>query len=250
MNLSIINWNINRAVPFSPRASRLHSYFDQFEADIIVLTETHQEFCPCEGYYGVHSGTPDYSHSDGEHMCSIWTKTTLEPLNEYLTDPARCTAGRTLLADNRSIVICAIVLPWFGDIWQGHSSKGSQAFQKALDMYRKDWSRLRKQFPEDDFILVGDFNQDLISKHYYGSKEQKSILRDVLLSDSLVPLTADENDPVYRDSPPHACIDHICISAKSRFILESVARWPDAHVPDLALSDHFAITAKLKMKTL
>ena len=247
MNLSITNWNINRIAPLSLQASMLHSFFDQFRADIIVLTETHQEFFPCKGYYGVHSGTPDYTHSDGERMCSIWTNTPLESLNKYLTDPARCTAGRTLLTDNRSIVICAIVLPWLGDTWQGYSSKSGQAFKKALDIYRKDWNKLRKQFPEDDFILVGDFNQDLISEHYYGSKDQKTMLRDVLLSDGLVPLTADGNDPVYRDSPPHACIDHICISTQSQFILKSVERWPDTPEPDIALSDHFAITTKLKI---
>jgi hypothetical protein len=179
-------------------------------------------------------------------MCSIWSKVPVEPLNEYLKDPARCTAGRILLTENQGIVVCAIVLPWVGDPWQGHSSRDGNAFRKALDTYREDWCNLRERFPKDDFILAGDFNQDLIADHYYGSKDQKKILRDALLKDDLRLLTADANDPVYRDSPPHACIDHICISKLSGLILDSVVRWPDTPAPDLAFSDHFAITVRLK----
>jgi len=246
MSLSLTNWNINRATPSSPQAKRLKSRFDQFCADVVVLTETHEEFCPCEGYSGVHSGTPDYSHADGERMCSIWSKTPIEQLNEDLKDPARCTAGRTHFPNNRSIVVCAIVLPWVGDAWQGHPSRDGNAFRKALDTYRKDWRTLRERYPTDDFILAGDFNQDLIAEHYYGSKDQKKMLRDALLKDDLKPLTADASDPVYRDSTPQACIDHICISMGSSLVVDSVERWPDTAAPDLALSDHFAITAKFK----
>jgi len=245
MPLSITNWNINRATPSTPQSKRLKIYFDGFAPDIIILTETHEEFIPIEGYFGIHSGTPDYSHADGERMCSIWSKVPVEPLNDYMSDPARCTAGRIILTENHAIVVCAIVLPWGGDRWQGHSPRDGNAFQKALDTYRVDWRILRAQFPNDDFILAGDFNQDLIADHYYGSKDQKRIMREALLKDDLKPLTADTNDPVYRDSPPHACIDHICISEPSGFTLDSVVRWPDTPAPDLAFSDHFAITAKL-----
>src|SRR5205823_5985682 len=102
------------------------------------------------------------------------------------------------------------------------------------------------EFASDIFILDGDFNQDLIPAHYYGSKNQKIWLREALRKDDLIPLTADMNDPVYRDSPPHACIDHICISEGSGFTLDSTTRWPDTAAPDRTFSDHFGIAVKMK----
>jgi len=233
-------------MPGSTRGKLLQSYFDQFASDIVVLTETHQNLRPTGDYVGVHSGTPDYSHADGECMCSIWSKMPLLPLIEHVSDKARCTAARATLSDDQSVVVCAIVLPWIGDDWQKNPSRDGQAFSRALDCYREDWRRLRTKFPKDDFILAGDFNQDLIAGHYYGSKHQKSLLKDALLADGLVPLTAGADDPVHRDSSPHACIDHICISTESHFVLDTVQRWPDTPAPDHGFSDHFAITVKLK----
>ncbi len=90
----------------------------------------------------------------------------------------------------------------------------------------------------------GDFNQSLAPKHYYGSKEKRALLELTLSDFGLKPLTSMDNDPIFRDSAPYACIDHICVSLGD---LKKIAtkRWPEAANLDSADSDHFGVTAKI-----
>jgi len=100
--------------------------------------------------------------------------------------------------------------------------------------------------PDDEFFLMGDFDQDLADSHYYGSRANRVALEAALQGAGLIPLTSGENDPVRRHSPPCASIDHICARIDSNWGAESRVRWPDAPVPERRLSDHFGIAVSLE----
>ena len=86
------------------------------------------------------------------------------------------------IADTKigDVVIYACVLPWIGSPWRGVPSAGGRAFGAALDTYREDWKRLNEMFPQAVLIVAGDFNQDLATRHYYGSRDQRKALRAAL----------------------------------------------------------------------
>jgi endonuclease/exonuclease/phosphatase family metal-dependent hydrolase len=63
--------------------------------------------------------------------------------------------------------------------------------------------------------------------------------------DGLRILTSYESDPISRDSPGYACIDHICVGQGQKLKLAKTERWPDASKPDKKLSDHFGVWVDL-----
>lgn len=139
------------------------------------------------------------------------------------------------------------VLPWLGSTWRGVPAADGEAFGAALAAQSSDWSRLRAAYPGHDFVLAGDFNQDLAPSHYYGSRRNRERLVRALDAAGLVALTAGDDDPVYRASCAHACIDHICLSAQGHWRVEGLSRWPATI--DGRLSDHFGIAVELTLSS-
>ena len=138
-----------------------------------------------------------------------------------------------------------MVLPWVGSPWRGFPARGGTAFGEALRLQSSDWTRLRQEFPEDEFFVLGDFNQDLADRRYCGTKTTKALLSEALEGAGLVAYTRGNFDPVSRHSPPFACIDHICGLKHSKWRAIQTSRWPDVPCPDKKLSDHFGIAVTL-----
>ena len=109
------------------------------------------------------------------------------------------------------LVVYATILPWLGSSWRDVRAVIGEAFA-ALNLQARDWNTLRAAHPDHDLILAGDFNQDLTDSHYHGSHDNRRRLVEALQTTGLIPLTSGGEDPVRRDSPPMACIDHICIT--------------------------------------
>jgi len=236
--LTIANWNLKRVLPSQPRFLRMQTECSKIYSDIWVLTETHGEFVPQSNYFGIHSQTPDRESQPGEKWSSIWTRWPITSLEEYVTDKSRCVAGLIENSPFGKLVVYGTVLPWSNDP-RGESKTSLENYKENLLQQKEDWNRLRKDFPHL-LIVAGDFNQSLAPVHYYGSHEKRHLLESVLIESGLEPVTYMKADPVYRDSPPYACIDHICIVHGSWETI-STTRWPD--VPDLkkADSDHFGV---------
>lgn len=110
----------------------------------------------------------------------------------------------------------------------------------------RDRLRLSQDFPKATLIVAVELNQDLADWHYYGSRKKRSLLESALAESNLIALTSGVGDPIARDSPPMACIDHICISKGADWVLESTGLWPDGPEPDASLSDHYRVTVRLK----
>jgi endonuclease/exonuclease/phosphatase family metal-dependent hydrolase len=175
---------------------------------------------------------------------TIWSRDPLERLGT--SDKQRTAAVRIKPPSGDQFIVYGTVLPWIGSSWRDHPTAAGVAFREALSLQAADWARLRREYPGDEFFVLGDFNQDLASPpHYYGSRENRVELEGVLERSGLVALTAGDCDPIRRDSAPQACIDHICGRTDSKWRAQPAARWPDAPVPEKHLSDHFGVSVSL-----
>ena len=243
-SLTISNWNLERILPTQKRLADIQEYFSDFPSDIWFLTETHVDVNPHEGYFPVFSSTPDRDSKEGERWVAIWSRWPIEPLDAFVSDPARCVAGRIPDSPSGELIVFGTVLPWTNS-WRGIPGAGGQAFEAALTVQKRDWLALKEEFPKATMVVAGDFNQDLAAWHYYGSKKKRALLEATLAKNDLVALTGGASDPIARESAPMACIDHICISTNSAWHLNSTTRWPDTPRPAPSLSDHFGVSVAL-----
>lgn len=241
--MKIANWNLERALPSQTRANTIRERMSEVDADIWILTETHEELSPGVGFSGVFSGEPDQPSKIGERWVGIWSRHRTEPLGAFVSDGARCAAARISIPNSRDIIVFGCVLPWVGSAWRDTGSEHG-AFDAALHLYLVDWRRLRSANPDAVFVAAGDFNQDLAERHYYGSKRQRLLLESALESAGLTALTGGDGDPIARDSSPCACIDHICISNEPTLPVKRTTRWPDLPAPDKRISDHFGVAVE------
>jgi hypothetical protein len=244
--MRIANWNLERILPSERRVAAMGEHFTTIDADIWILTETHELVAPGEGFSSVMSGIPDRESQPGEHWAGIWSRHTIHPLPSFVSDAARCTAARIEHPEIGEIVVYATVLPWHGSVWRGIGSIDGAGFSAALGVYVEDWKRISAAFPNALRVVAGDFNQDLAPYHYYGSKKQRELLEAGLSAAGMVALTAGANDPI--DFDPlhrHACIDHICVSELPGLRVGDTLRWPGTGTPDPRLSDHFGVAVEL-----
>ncbi len=238
--LKIANWNLERVVPNQVRAKRIDAVMSEVAADIWVLTETHKDIVPVS-FYSIMSEEQDPGSRPGERWSAILSRYPIESLGDFVSDKIRCVAGKLEHPQLGLIVIYVLVLPWGGSQWRGIPSRGGAAFASALAAYQSDWEQLQQAYPNTLHIVAGDFNQSLVDWHYYGSMQNRSKLELALEESNLQAITSGVSDPVARDSSPHACIDHICISKKAAVNIISTKRFPDADKPDKRLSDHFGV---------
>lgn len=241
--MKLATWNV--ALPVAERRRKaLRSYTDTVTADVWVLTETHDGFSV--GMENSHSSAPgrDGRHAPEHRWVTIWSNFRLEPIET--ADPMRTACARVSPPDADPFIVYGTVLPWLRDAWRDYPAKGGVAFSAAVELQQGDWRSIHERYPDHEFFLMGDLNQDLADSHYYGSKANREKLRQALETAGLVALTCGANDPVRRDSAPWACIDHICARYDSAWVAEAPERWPDAPAPVRSLTDHFGISVQLR----
>jgi hypothetical protein len=244
--IKIANWNLERVLPSQKRVSAICKEMTVVDADIWILTETHELFSPGEGFLSATSSVPDRESKPGECWAAVWSRFPLEPLPTFVADASRCAAARVMTPDFGDIIVYACVLPWGGSTWRGIPSADGAAFAAALELYSNDWERLRTDYPDAKLVVAGDFNQSLANWHYYGSRKQRGLLEKAISDSGMEVVTAGENDPIARDSAPCACIDHICISQFPGLHVGNTSRWPDTEKPDKRLSDHFGVVVEME----
>ena len=194
--LKIANWNVERADPSQRRCSAIREHMAAIDADVWVLTETHELISPGDDYSATFSAEPDRQSLPGERWVGIWSKFAVQPRSSLVSDSARCVAARLIHPKHGDIVVYGCVLPWHGSKSRDTPSVGGAAFEAALDLHRGDWRRLRNAFPNAILIVAGDFNQDLAFRHYYGSKKNRRLLEKSLEEEGLEAVTAAGHDPV------------------------------------------------------
>lgn len=240
--MKLATWNV--ALPVAVRRRKaLRAHTDREGADVWVLTETHDGFTPGHAYAHSSSAGRDGLHKSEHRWVTIWSRYLLEPLET--SDEERTTAAHVCPEGSAPFVVYGTVLPWEGSRWRGHPSAGGVAFREALAVQAADWMRLRREYPQDELFILGDFNQDMVSPRYCGSQANRSGLESALNAAGLIALTAGDRDPIRRESPPWACIDHICALRESSWRAGPARRWPDVPAPERWLTDHFGLSLEL-----
>jgi endonuclease/exonuclease/phosphatase family metal-dependent hydrolase len=240
--MKIATWNVNRPVA-ADRREAARAEIDKVSADILVLTETHDDFKPGLPFQCSSEKGRDGNYPQPHRWVTIWSNRRLEKI--ATSDHIRTTAARIFPIDGEPFLVFGTVLPWRDSEWGSPPSRGVAAFDEALKVQVFDWKKLHREYPKDELFVLGDFNQDLALAAYSGTKATKAILIAALEDCGLVALTAGDRDPIRRDSPRFACVDHICALRNSRWISEKTERWPNTTTPPTRLSDHFGVAVTL-----
>lgn len=248
--MKIATWNLERAQPDSAQAQRQRQWMERMDADLWILTETHQQISPGDHYQSVASGPPDRPAAEGEHWVQIWVRD--RPLKPLPTADAARTA--CALVDPESELpwlVYGTVLPWVGSPWRNYAAANGEAFAAALQAQQADWIALQQAYPQALMIVAGDFNQDLNVLPYYGSRRNKQALRHALLDANLECLTFGDNDPVRRlINGQHSNVDHICLTYHPDLRIQRTFAWPDSLEALRGLSDHFGVGIDLSLDGL
>lgn len=247
MGVKIATWNLEHPVEAWARAA-IREKMSDVDADIWILTETHDDVEPpvtpsTQEHYTASRSAPRPKTEAGERWVTIWSR--LPVLRQHTTsDPVRTAATTVELRDGTPLLVYGTVLPWRGDAWNDHPSKGAVAYKAALADQADDWRCLQAAFRDAALCVAGDFNQDLSDKHYYWSKAARTALADCLSTADLVALTGAESDPVAAASNGQKrCIDHICLSRALAGRARSEAWSPRIHERDV--SDHYGVAITL-----
>ena len=242
--MRLATWNLER-LSSRPRRERVARWLTEVDADVWVLTETLPGFAPDSGFACVAASTPDEPERQDETWSAIWSRFPMEPLAPT-SDPARSVSALVHPPSARPLLVYATVLPWAGSPWRGIRGTAAASFLAALEVQAADWRDLARRFPDADLCVVGDLNQDLADRHYYGSNAGRAKLQEALTGAGLRALTAHPNDPVRRLAADRASVDHICVpAAADRWNSAALGVWPQLTAPDPLLSDHFGVAVTL-----
>lgn len=239
----VATWNLERPqLREVSRRARLREAMAAINADIWVLTESHDVVTADLGFHVHASSTPDRSGEAGERWVTLASRFPVEPL--ATTDEARTAAALIRPPSTPPIIVFGSVLPWLGSPWQHAPAADGVAFAAALDVQLADWRRLQSATPDAAFVLAGDLNQDLAARHVYGSRRNRAALEAALAKAALRCLSGGADDPVPQHAPERASIDHICVDARLT-PAGPLRSWPREPAPPRALSDHFGLVAEL-----
>lgn len=243
----VATWNLERPRRGDgARAERQRQAMERIDADIWVLTEAHHDLAPAAGFEGTWTRVADRDGAVGEVWTAIWSRYPLQPL-PATRDEARAVGALVEPGHRRPVVVYGTVLPWLGSSWRGHPGAGGVAFAAALEAQLADWLHLRERYRDCDFILAGDFNQDLAIRHHYGSRRNQQVLRSALDTAGLQCLTSGDQDPVWRGTGGYrATVDHICANPElAARALHPASCWPAGRDPQASRSDHFGVVVQV-----
>jgi len=220
--MKILTWNIER-LKSAAKKGLILQVLRSFDADLVILTETH-EAINLPGYYkastsllpALHDGI---KYKDGENRVTIWSK---YPISEKL-----------VTSDQHTSVCAEVetplgVLRMYGTIIGVFGGKGHR-FHNDLLAQLKD---IRHLLTSENSCIVGDLNTTFTG-YVYPSHAARHALEVEFEEQGLINLTASIPDNV----------DHIIITKK--FIGDRVV---DLNIfnEDKSLSDHIGICVEIK----
>lgn len=243
--MKIATWNVDRACPGNgARAGRIRRAIAEIEADVWVLTETHPDFTPGEGFAraAVSAGAPDREGT--ECWVAIWVRRDLASKDLTLSGQPERSAASLLSGTNGSpVIVFGSVLPWRADV-RDSERRGGAAFAHAIEAQSADWDLLCKEHSDAVFCLAGDFNQELNANGPVGTKRGREALVEAFGRRDLVCVTGGDLDPLVARGWP-ASIDHIVIGPGLQVIPDSHRVWPNQYPLHKNMPDHHGFCVEL-----
>ncbi len=236
--MRIGTWNVEYARP--ARVDALRRVLAANPADIWVLTETHDDLRPPDCEFVAHTEPRPKNWSGiraGSRWVSIWSRfPILATVSGSLADHERTVAALLDLGLSRQLIVYGTVMPWKGD-------RGKQDWSEhhaVVPQQVAEWRELTQRYPDAALCVAGDFNTDMGTGSYYGTKRGIALLRAGLADCQL--FCATEMPRVTTGLLQFPPIDHIAVPSAWEAITSVVTAWP-AQMG--VLSDHSGLVIEV-----
>jgi len=224
-------WNVEYALP--ARLDALRGVLTTNRADIWVLTETHDDLRPpqCEFVAHTEPRPKDCSRiRPGSRWVSIWSRfPIIANVTLSTADKERTVVVLLDIGQSNKLLVYGTVMPWKGD-------RGKQDWSehhRVVPEQCAEWCELTQTHPDAALCVAGDFNTDMRTGSYYGTKAGIAMLRAGLADCRLFCATEMPRvPPGLLQNPP---IDHIAVPSAWESFTSVVAAWPSQKG---VLSDH------------
>ncbi len=251
--MRIATWNVERPKnAHSPRSQHILAKLREVEADIWILTETHEAIAASADYHTTSTPTVTSApifHQQGEHKTTIWSRwPSIEVFETSTPHRAICTIVETPFG---KLVVYGTVIPYHGARWPYGTKRNWDAHYAAIATQGADWSRLRREYPMHGLCVAGDFNQNRPRRVNYGTKWGLALFDLALDKNNLIGVTqadfpaAKELDPENQKLLTHS-IDHICLNRHWAKWVKRVGIWPGQTADGTYLSDHSGVFVDLE----
>jgi hypothetical protein len=229
-------WNVEYA--YASRLGALREKLTANSADIWVLTETHDDLTPTNCQFVAHSEQRPKNSSrirPGSRWVSIWSRyPIIAEVSLPLADRERTVSALLDLGEGRTMLVYGTVMPWKGDgkfDWSEH--------HRVIPEQCAEWLELKQKYPNAEICIAGDFNTDMGTGAFYGTKKGIAALRVGLTAcDAFCATDPTRFSTGFLPHPPIPLIDHIALSIANRDATSVVAAWP---ADKKALSDHSGV---------
>lgn len=246
--LRIGTWNVEYADSRATNVRR-RSAMRRNPADIWILTETHDALAPPTGNLSkAHSRQrPLYGQrvKGRSRWVSIWTRYPIVARPRLRgADPERTTVA-VIHTPIGPVVVYGTVMPWSGDKGRyglNDEASGWSEHHRVLPLQINEWRKLRRRFPGTALCVAGDFNTDMASGSYYGTKRGIAILRRGLRKCGL--FCATEPKRLRRNALIYPPIDHIALPVRWATRTRVVSAW-EGRVGNPRLSDHSGLVVEI-----
>ena len=240
MSLTVATWNVEYA-DGAERNARRAQLIQDADADVFVLTETHDEL-RLSDYMAESTSQREGGARPGARWTTIWSR--LEVRRRLDTADSERTVAVELEGD---VIVYGTVLPWHTDTGPSGEKQANWAeFRRVVPIQGAEWRALRQRHPGHTLIVAGDFNQSLGDRHFYGGRELRELLEGQCASADLAVLSGLAHLQVPLAQP---AIDHIAVAppAGSSARAQTVTGWEGAWDGPGRLSDHSAVAVTVEL---
>jgi hypothetical protein len=231
-------WNVEYAHP--ARLDAVHAVLSANRADIWVLTETHDDLRPSQCEFVAHTEPRPKNWSGirpGSRWVSIWSRfPILDNVTLPTADKERTIAVLLEVGQSRKLIVYGTVMPWKGD-------RGKQDWSehhRIVPQQCAEWLELSRRYPDAVLCVAGDYNTDMGTGSYYGTKQGIAMLRAGLTDCKL--FCATEMPRVPGGFLQHPPIDHVSVPSTWESFTKVVAAWA---AQKGVLSDHSGLVVEI-----
>ena len=166
MTLRVVNWNVQWATPRSERSPVIVCRINQYDPDVICLTETDDRLLDGRPPYSGHiiSAEP----VDGKHRTKVllWSRNPWDQV-DLVGDPAlppgRFVSGTTETPIG-NVTVIGVCIPWHNSRVAG--AKGVMRQWEDHSHYLNRLAAILRRQPHRRLVVAGDFNQRFGPRYY------------------------------------------------------------------------------------
>ena len=240
MTMSLVNWNVQWAIPRSQRTPEIRKRIDGYRPDVVCLTETHTELLSPGGHVICSQADTGYKIRENMRKVMLWSREpwgSVDDLGLGDMPPGRYVSGvtRTPVGEVTVIGTC---IPWRGSRTEDRRESERKRHWEDHARYLHGLSKLLKGVQDRPLIVMGDFNQRIgqgkFVPHYLQTALQDAMPEHMTIATSAL------------GHGGRRCVDHMALSeefaAESLCVISNVAG-------DSKLSDHCGVAATLSAQS-